>query len=226
MSALFVSATGTDMGKTHVTAGLARTLRGLGIDTLALKPVASGYDPAQAETSDPGLLLAATGQARDAAAIAAISPWRFAAPLSPDMAARLEGERLQLTDIAAFCADRIARHRGATLIEGAGGLMTPVAEDGTCLDLIQALGCPALLVAGSYLGAISHALTAIEACAARGAALAAVVVNETPGATVALDATLESLRCFAPATRFIAMPRGQNDAEAFQAIARACGFGG
>ncbi len=226
MSALFVAGAGTEIGKTFVAAGLARALRRLGIGCLALKPVASGFDPARLVDSDAGLLLAATGRAVDAASIAAISPWRFAAALSPDMAARAENRPLELVDVAVYCRAQIAGNQGAALIEGVGGLMTPIARDGTCLDLIQTLGCPALLVSGTYLGAISHTLTAIEALAARDVGLAAVVVNETPGSPVGLADTLDSLRRFAPGRMFIGLPRDENDPEAFVAIARASGFAG
>ena len=88
---LFITATGTDIGKTYVTAGLLRAGRRAGIAVDALKPVLSGYDPADAETSDAGVLLAALDRPITAATIAAMSPWRFAAPLSPDRAAEREG---------------------------------------------------------------------------------------------------------------------------------------
>ncbi len=90
MSAIFITATGTDIGKTFVTAGLIRHLRASGREVDALKPVMTGFDPAHPEASDAGVLLAALGRPVTAAEIARISPWRFSAPLSPDMAARRE----------------------------------------------------------------------------------------------------------------------------------------
>jgi dethiobiotin synthetase len=91
VKALFVTATGTDIGKTFVTAALVRILRARGLVVGALKPVASGFDRAAAETSDPGILLDALGRDITETALDGISPWRFVAPLSPDMAGRREG---------------------------------------------------------------------------------------------------------------------------------------
>ena len=87
---------------------------------------------------------------------------------------------------------------GDVVIEGVGGAMSPISQDATGLDWLEALGCPTLLVAGSYLGAISHALTTHAAIAARRVAVAGLIVNETPGSTVDLDDTVAALRRFLP----------------------------
>ena len=118
MSTLFVTATGTEIGKTLVAAALCHELRAAGRPVRALKPVLSGYDPATLAESDPGVLLASLGEAVTEEAVAEITPWRFAAPLSPDMAAAREGRRLDLADIVAFCR---AAQGDPLLIEGIGG---------------------------------------------------------------------------------------------------------
>ena len=94
MAAVFVTGTGTDVGKTFVTAALIRHLRATGRSVDALKPVVSGFDATQIEASDPGVLLAALGRAATPDELDRISPWRFAAPLSPDLAAQAEGRAL------------------------------------------------------------------------------------------------------------------------------------
>jgi dethiobiotin synthetase len=119
MSALFVTATGTELGKTFVTCGLARHLRARGGSVDALKPVASGFDIDHPEGSDSAALLAALGRAVTPETIADISPWRFAAPLSPDMAAGREGRAIDFAAMVSFCRDRIARS-DRLLIEGIG----------------------------------------------------------------------------------------------------------
>ena len=81
MAAYFVTSTGTDIGKTFVTAGLIRYLRGSGQPIDALKPVVSGYDSSVVETSDPAVLLGALGKPVSAEEIERIAPWRFRAPL-------------------------------------------------------------------------------------------------------------------------------------------------
>ena len=91
MTAIFITATGTDIGKTFVAASLIGHFRQMGRLVEAIKPVVSGFDPAQAATSDPGVLLKALGLPVTAPQIERISPWRFRAALSPDLAARREG---------------------------------------------------------------------------------------------------------------------------------------
>ncbi|KQT45332.1 ATP-dependent dethiobiotin synthetase BioD [Methylobacterium sp. Leaf456] len=185
--ALFIAGAGTEIGKTYVTAALVRHLRAEGRGVRALKPLASGVPPLDDPTfpeSDTGRLLAAQGFASTPDAVAACSPWRFAAPLAPDLAAAREGRSLALDDLVGWCRARVREADGdeTVLIEGVGGLMSPVTEAATGLDWLKALNLPALLVSGSYLGAISHALTAIETLRAHGVALLGVVVSESEGA--------------------------------------------
>ena len=177
MSALFVTGTGTSVGKTLVAAALCRQFREAGRAVCALKPVMSGYDPAVPGESDAGVLLAGLERAVTPAALAAIAPWRFAAPLSPDMAAAREGRRLALADIVAFCR---AAAGDPLLIEGVGGVMVPLDDRHTVADWMAALGAPVLLVAGSYLGTISHTLTALAVLRGRGLRVAGLVVSESP----------------------------------------------
>src|SRR3546814_7471137 len=95
------------------------------------------------------------------------------------MAARLEGRDLPLAPVAELCAQRLAHSRADLfVVEGVGGLMSPLADDGTGLDLMLALNLPALLVGGSYLGAMSHTLTALEVLRVRGQKVAALLVSE------------------------------------------------
>ena len=183
--AVFVAGAGTEIGKTYVTAALTRHLLGQGRAVLTLKPLASGVpsldDPAFA-FSDTAILLAAQGLAPTPEAVGSCSPWRFVAALAPDLAAAREGRSLHLDDLVAWCRDRIvAASRGTTvLVEGVGGLMSPVTDKATGLDWLKALETPALLVSGSYLGAISHALTGVETLRFHGVPLLGVVVSESP----------------------------------------------
>ena len=106
MTAYFVTSTGADIGKTFVTAGLIRHLRGEGRPATALKPLVSGYDSSVVETSDPAVLLRAMGRSVTADEIAAIAPFRFRAPLSPDLAA---ARRLATRQISPGGPDGAAR---------------------------------------------------------------------------------------------------------------------
>ena len=217
--AVFVAGAGTEIGKTYVTAALTRRLRATG-PVLALKPLASGVapvdDPAFAE-SDTAHLLAAQGLPVEAATVEACSPWRFAAPLAPDQAAALEGRRLALDEIVGWCHRRIASADGAVVIEGVGGLMSPITEEATNLDWIGALGIPVILVSGSYLGAISHALTAAEVLRLRGLPLRAIAVSETEGAPTPPEVIAEAIARHTPVPVHC-IGRGQPAPEALAAV--------
>ena len=207
MSAFFITATGTDIGKTFVARGLIRALRARGRTVTALKPIVSGFEPAEAAGSDSGLLLAALGRDPTLAAIAEISPWRFQAPLSPDMAAAREGRTLDYPALIDFCHAAIAANRDCLLIEGVGGIMSPVDRAHTMLDWMGALGLPIILVAGTYLGTISHTLTALDVLARHGLTVAALVISQSSDNSVRLDETSEAIARFAPGLDIIALPR-------------------
>src|SRR5258705_10667399 len=117
MTAAFVTATGTDIGKTFVTTGLIRHLRGAGRAVDAIKPVVSGFDPAAWQDSDPAALLAALERPPVMEEVERISPWRFTAPLSPHMAARQEGRAIHYQEVVDFCRRAMAARRGVRRIE-------------------------------------------------------------------------------------------------------------
>jgi dethiobiotin synthetase len=182
MTRLFVAGAHTEIGKTHVACALIRTARAAGLSVDAFKPVVSGIDPATLADSDPGRLLAALGRPLTTESLDAISPWRFAAPLAPPMAAALEFRPLPLAPLAEACRAWLAASTAdLALIEGVGGLMSPIADHATCLDLLAGIDAPVLLVGGAYLGAISHTLTALEVLRSRGRPPLAVVVSEDGG---------------------------------------------
>ncbi|WOJ88981.1 dethiobiotin synthase [Methylocapsa polymorpha] len=196
MSALFITGAGTDVGKTFVTAGLIRHLRGRGQAVDALKPIVSGFDPVAPSGSDPAILLEALGRSVTDKELARISPWRFRAPLSPDMAASAEGRTMDPQGVIRFCQAAITAADGVLLIEGVGGVMVPLDDRCTTLDVMARLGLPLIFVGGSYLGAISHILSGIDVLLHRGLELRAVAISETPASTVALDATMATLGHF------------------------------
>jgi dethiobiotin synthetase len=197
MRGLFVTSVGTGIGKTLVTTILCHQLARAGRAVRAIKPVVSGFSPDDPD-SDPALILRSLRQAASSEAIAAIAPWRFAQPLSPHLAARHEGRTIKLDDVVAFCREQLSLSDHLLLIEGAGGVMAPIDETHTSLDLMARLGHPVVLVTASYLGALSHTLTALEAVRLRGIVIRGIVVSE-PESSVGLADTVASLRQFAGA---------------------------
>jgi dethiobiotin synthetase len=207
MSAVFITATGTDIGKTYLATALIEHIRGRKAPVEALKPVVTGFDAARAEASDSGQLLAALGRPATPDEIARVSPWRFSAPLSPDLAAAREGRTLSFDQLVDFSRKALREHTGTLLIEGIGGIMVPLDEHHTVLDWMGALKIPLLLLAGSYLGSISHTLTCLDILKARELSVRAVVINETPGSTVSIGETIESVGRFARPIPVLALSR-------------------
>jgi dethiobiotin synthetase len=220
MSAIFITATGTDIGKTFVAERLIRHWRGAGRTVEALKPVVTGFDPANATVSDLGVLLAALGRPITPVEIERIAPWRFAVPLSPDMAARRENRAVDFDALAEFSCGAIASAKDLLLIEGIGGVMVPLDDRHTVLDWMTALNIPVVLVAGSYLGSLSHTLTALDALRHRHLVIKALVVNETPGSTVPMAETVTTLKTFAESTPVLTLRRASTQAgQAFAELA-------
>ncbi|WP_072573560.1 dethiobiotin synthase [Granulibacter bethesdensis] len=204
---VFITATGTDIGKSYVTAGLVRAFIRAGQQVQALKPVLSGtaHPP-----TDADLLMEALRERPDAddPDLDEIAPWRFAAPLSPDMAAEQEGRRIPFDALIRHCAKP---RTGQVLIEGVGGVMVPLDQSHTVLDWIAALQPRILLVAGTYLGTISHTLTALSALQARGLSADWLVLNESPSQPVAAQKTASTLTRFGAPLPFI-LPRQAEEA--------------
>lgn len=197
MTSYFVTATGTDIGKTFVTAGIIRHLREQRQKVAALKPIVSGFDLATAALSDPGILLAALDEPIVPETLDRVSPWRFAAPLSPDMAAAREGRAIDFDILLRVCREGMAAANGPLFIEGVGGVMVPLDGRHTVLDWMVEMALPLIVVTGSYLGTISHTLTTLDVLARRGLRVAALVVNESP-TDIPLTETMDAIERFAP----------------------------
>ena len=226
MASVFITASGTDVGKTFVAAGLIGYLRGKGEEIDAVKPIVSGFDPARAGDSDSGVLLRALGLPLTEEELQDISPWRFAAPLSPDMAARHEGKEIDFEQVISFCETAIKEAEGSLLVEGVGGVMVPIDQSNTVLDWIGELDLPVVLVAGTYLGSISHTLTAAEVLDQADCDLRAIVVSESEGSHVPLYETVATIARLLPAIDVIALPRLEAGADhpAYAQIAKSCGL--
>ncbi len=183
MRGVFVTGTGTDVGKTVVAAAIAAALHARGERVATFKPVVSGTDLADPDwPADHELLAAVTGDEP-----ADVTPAVFAAPLSPHLAAALAGRPL---DPAALRAAFAARAVGAdaVVVEGVGGLLVPLTPDYLVRDLACELALPLVIAASPGLGTINHTLLTLEAARAAGLAVAAVVLTPWPAQPSALEA--------------------------------------
>jgi dethiobiotin synthetase len=196
VTAIFITATGPDVGKTLVVAALIRHLRQLGHAVDAIKPIVSGYEPAKAAASDPGTIIAALGLPFSPESIERTSPWRYRAALSPDLAARLEGRTIDVDAVIAYCKSAVEQRQDILLIEGVGGIMEPLDQHRTVLDVMMALRLPLILVTGSYRGALSHTLTALDSLFRRDMNVLTTIVSETAGSKVALDDVVAAISRF------------------------------
>lgn len=208
MTAIFITATGPDVGKTLVVASLIRHLQQIGHTVDAIKPIVCGYEPAQAATSELATLIAALGLPFSPESIERISPWRFRAALPPDLAAQLERRSIDVDEVVAYCKTAVERRRGVLLIEGVDGVMTPLDPNRTILDVMMALRLPLILVTGSYRGALSHTLTALDLLFRRDMNLLATIVSETPGSKIPLDEVVASIGRFTEPV--IGLPRARS----------------
>jgi dethiobiotin synthetase len=181
VKSFFVTSTGTGVGKTYTTCALIRQARARGFTVAATKPLISGFDKDKIAESDTGAILAALGEEANDANARIISPWRFAAPLAPNMAAAAEGASVDCEALFAHSRAFLAQSADVALIEGVGGVMVPLDARKTVVDWIAACAIPAVLVVGDYLGTLSHTLTAADVVRTRGLALAAVAVSEGEG---------------------------------------------
>jgi dethiobiotin synthetase len=187
MSAYFITASGTGIGKTFTTCALIHALREKGKNVAAYKPVISGFT-AEDNTTDTVTIRAALNDS----SMEEVSPWRFTNPLSPDMASAKEGRQLSLSELAEWTV-KIKKGTEAVLIETVGGLMVPINAQHTTRDWMVTGNIPLVMVTGSYLGAISHTLTTLAAAKAAKLRVVALVVNESEGSTVDLAATRDSI---------------------------------
>ncbi|HET9597671.1 MAG TPA: dethiobiotin synthase [Anaeromyxobacteraceae bacterium] len=176
MRGLFITATDTGVGKTEIACALLRGWRARGLDVGAMKPAQSGHDPGERSDAERLAEAAGGGDPDDL-----VCPYSFGPPLAPGVAARLAGVEISLARIVDAARGLAARH-AALIVEGAGGLMTPLTARESYADLAVALGLPALVVARAGLGTVNHATLTCEALRTRGVAVAAVVLNRTVAA--------------------------------------------
>ena len=135
------------------------------------------------------------------------------------MAAAREGRTLDFEAIVEFSRKATAS-ADRVLIEGVGGVMVPLDERHTVLDWMSALRLPALVVAGSYLGTISHTLTALRVLAQRNLTIAAIAVSESDAPGAPLDETVATIARFADLIEVVGVPRLSSDPHCHPAIVR------
>ena len=201
LSGLFVTGTGTEVGKTVVAAAIARSAAAAGRRVAVFKPAVTGLD--EAGEADHALLRRAAGSAQSDDEIA---PYRYGPPASPHLAAAQAGERIErqrLVDAA-----RAAEANADFLVcEGVGGLLVPLAPDSSVRDLAVDLDLPLVIAASPGLGTINHTLLTIEAARSHGLQIEAVVLTPWPQEPSAIERSNRETIAALGAVRVETLPR-------------------
>ncbi|MEU7565281.1 dethiobiotin synthase [Streptomyces fradiae] len=203
MPVVVVSGTGTEIGKTVVTAAVAAAARAAGRSVAVLKPAQTGVGPRERGDADEVVRLAGPGvTGRELA--------RFPEPLAPETAARRAGMEPVRPEAVAEAAGKLAAGHDLVLVEGAGGLLVRYdADGGTLADAARLLGAPVLVVAPAGLGTLNAAALTGEALRTRGLVQLGVVVGSWPSAPgLAERCNLADLPVSAGAPLLGAVPAG------------------
>jgi len=178
---IFVTGTDTGVGKTVVAATLLALLRRDGIDAVPMKPVQTGCESRGAEWIAPDIEFALriaglNSSCRDEMEI--MCPYRFEPACSPHLAAERSGRTIEVDHIL-DCFQKLSGRHKIVVVEGAGGVLVPVAENVMMVDLMVHLGLPVVLVARPGLGTINHTLLSLRGLNHAGLNVLGVIFNET-----------------------------------------------
>ena len=195
---IFIIGTDTEVGKTLIAAGLVVALQDRGIDVGVMKPLESGalcFESAPIPRD--AFYLKEISGVQDALDL--INPYCFQAPLAPGVAAEQEGIEVNLQRIKKTYEELKGRHQ-FMVVEGAGGLLVPIAKGTLLPELIKVLNLPLLLVARSSLGTINHALLSLSYCQQEGLDVVGIVINKsTPDADPAEESNPRHITHFGKA---------------------------
>lgn len=171
----FITATDTGVGKTVVAAALIRLLRREGLSVCGMKPLETGCRREGDELlpADGAFLREASGVSEP---LQSLTPYRFAEPLAPWVAAERAGTEIDLKKIGEGFRELSNRY-DALVVEGIGGIRVPIKRDYFVSDLALDLGLPVVVVAPAYLGTINHTLLTLDLAKSVGLELAGVIVN-------------------------------------------------
>lgn len=215
MTVIVVSGTGTEVGKTVVTAAIASVFRAQARSVAVVKPAQSGVAPGEAGDVDEVVRLAG--------AVSGVELTRFPEPLAPATAARRAGVGAVRVREVVEAVEKVAGEHDLVLVEGAGGLLVRLGDHGATLaDVARLLGAPVLVVAPAGLGTLNATALTAEALRARELELLGVVVGSWPAEPdLAARCNLADLPEAAGAPLLGAVPEGVGALEPARFRARA-----
>ena len=176
MKSLFITGNDTDVGKTCVTASIVKNLRDMDIDVGVMKPFASGYKKNSDSLSQDVEILMKYSDSHDP--IDLVNPYFFEIPTSPYDASKILGQKISLQKIT-DAYDKLLLSHDLVIVEGIGGLMTPITRNYFVSNLISELDIDTIIVIGSKLGTVNHTMLTYEHCKQMHLKLKGFVINQT-----------------------------------------------
>ena len=161
MKPLFITATDTDIGKTYVCAGIAHSLKKLNIDVGIMKPFACGIKQKTGFSSNDLTILSKAAMVNDVEDL--LNPFFFPIPASPYAAAKNLGVKIDIEHVIE-CFRKLDKIHDIMLVEGIGGIMTPILKDYAIIDLIKDLEANTIIVTSSKIGTINHTIMTCNMC--------------------------------------------------------------
>ena len=174
MKSYFISGTDTDVGKTLVTTGIALALKKMGINVGVMKPFAAGTPQKTGYKSNDVQLLTEASQVTEPEEL--LNPYFFPIPASPFTASKNLGIKVDLK-IVMNSFKQLSSLHDVLLVEGIGGIMTPILEDYFVIDLIKNMNLETIIVTSSRIGTINHTIMTNEMCQRYGIKIRGLIIN-------------------------------------------------
>ncbi len=174
MKSIFITGTDTDVGKTYVTAGLAVTLRKMGIDVGIMKPFAAGSAQKNGYKSEDVEILSKSAQVNDPERL--VNPQFFAMPASPYTASKRLKIKVRTKGVLSSFKKLSQMHQ-TLLVEGMGGIMTPILKNYFVTDLIKEMKIPAVIVTRTKVGTVNHTIMTCKMCDKYKIPIKGIIIN-------------------------------------------------
>ena len=174
MKSIFITGTDTDVGKTYITAGLAVTLRKMGIDVGIMKPFAAGTKQKKGFKSEDVEILATAAQVNDPERL--VNPQFFPIPASPYTAWKNLKIKPKINLILSSF-QKLSKLHSTILVEGMGGIMTPILQNYFVTDLIKEMKIPTILVTRTKIGTVNHTIMTVKMCEKYKIPIKGIIIN-------------------------------------------------
>ncbi|MEK0360636.1 MAG: dethiobiotin synthase [Nitrosopumilus sp.] len=174
MKSLFIAGTDTDVGKTYIAAGLAVTFRNMGIDVGVMKPFAAGRAQKKGYKSEDIVILSKAAKACDPEKL--VNPQFFKIPASPYTAWKTLKTKPKISIILSSFK-KLTKLHDMILVEGMGGIMTPILKDYYITNLIKEMKIPAVIVTRSKIGTVNHTIMTCKMCEKYKIPVKGIIIN-------------------------------------------------